>query len=355
MNGPTAIAVADWTSTRVINADAGACAPFDTEWVYDDGSPALHVDTWVDHGSIQLYQGRTVTNTLGTAGIITLLGARAGDTVRLQKGCGPGCSISGSWTVSCGGAAAAAAAAAPLILTPDPFALEVSARPQDGGSTIEITVRASATLAAAPEVTVWQAGVAEGTAVAMAWDNDLYAGTAVLDPALDLRGQVLARATDPQGHEVTVLAAFVVERASDEELTWVKSEDGRMDLFLPPGSLPGEPAVSILPAAQMGGAQGALAIVGGPYEVSVSSGVTTLAEPATVNIYYDLALATGVNEASLRIHHWDADAGQWVSDGGAVDLTRHFASTQVGDLGIFAVAGERALPAYLPMVLRGGP
>lgn len=349
MQGPTGIPVAGWVKTRVINADGGACPPIDTEWVYEhDGSPAVGFNTWVDRGGWQLYQGKTVFNPVKKAGVITILGARPGDTVRVSKVLAK--VHSGSWIVQCPAAGAAALSAA-LQVAPDPFALEVRARPLADGTTIEVTVQPSAALAAAPEVTVWQAGAAVAVTPSMALDDGVYIGTAALDPALDPRGQVLARATDTENHEVVVLTAFAVERASDQELTWVKSDDGRMDLFLLAGSLPGEPTVSILPAPQMGQAQDRLAVVGGPYEVSVSSGVHNPAEPATVNIQYDPALVEGVNEAQLRIHHWDEVGGRWVSDGGAVDLERQIASTRVGRLGTFAVLAEVSLRIYLPLIV----
>jgi hypothetical protein len=350
MAGPWGIPVSDWVFAGIrMDADTGVCPPFDTEWVHSNGSPAIGFDTWVENGD-QLYQGKTVTNTTATAGAITILGAHQGDTIRVQQDCGWFCSHSGSAVVNCA-AAASSTTAAPLTVAQDPFGLEVEVTPQGDGSTIAVRVRASTTLAAPPQVQVRQEGADAPVVVSLAYDGAAYAGTAVLDPALGLRGQVWAQATDTSAHTVTTLNAFNAERVAAGADAWLQSVDGRLDLYLPAGSLSGEPVIGIQPGSEAPLAQGSLVVVGSTYRVNVSSGAYDLAHPAVVTIGYEPGLMAGVDVNSLRIYHWDSEAGQWVSDGGTMDIEHHLVSTQVDRLSTFAILAEKTNGVYLPVVM----
>ena len=92
MPGSNAIPITGWTYVQWADNNTSACVPFETSWIYQPSNlPALFADTWVENGST-LYEGQTVTNTTNTAGIITILGAHNGDTIRVSKSCGWMCS-----------------------------------------------------------------------------------------------------------------------------------------------------------------------------------------------------------------------------------------------------------------------
>jgi hypothetical protein len=132
----------------------------------------------------------------------------------------------------------------------------------------------------------------------------------------------------------------------------VVSTDGRMELLVKPDRLAGDPLVSIVPASTTVLTQGKLVVIGVPYEVRVSNGVTMLNGSATVIISFRPEDAANINLATVQIAHWDAQAKTWVSDGGGVNLERHSVSAPVSRLGTFAILAERSYPRYLPMVCR---
>jgi hypothetical protein len=358
MAGPTSVPISDWTATRIAGPSTSACAPFNSSWVYKDGSAALDFDTWVEGGG-QLYQGKTVSNkpkgVTPTAGVISILGAHNGDTVRVHRDCGWFCSYSGSTTASCTNSAGAleGAPAAPsqpaLILEPDPFALEVSSQPQGDGTTLVVNIQASIVLPSPPEVQVWQDGGEVMTAT-LTFDGVQYTGEVDLDPGFSLSGQIIAQASDGQGHTVNVLTAFNAQRLEVGELNWLISPDGLMEIFLPAGGLEGDPVVSIQPASQPNLEQDGLVVIGRPYEVFVSSGMYDLNLPASLNIFFPPDGIGGLNSQSLRLYRWDPLALRWVQVGDAVDLEHYFVSAQVTQLGTFAILGSPELPIFLPLI-----
>jgi hypothetical protein len=358
MAGPTAVPIADWTATRISGLSTSVCAPFNTAWIYQDGSAALDFDTWVE-GGVQLYQGKTVSDkpkgVTPTAGLISILGAHNGDTVRVHKDCGWFCSYSGSTTASCTTTssgleqAPVAINGPPLILEQDPFALEVSSQVLGDGTTLNIEVQASILLPAPPEAQVWQDGNGVIT-VPLTFDGVKYTGSASLDPGLALTGEITAKASDGQGHTVDVIAAFNAQRVEISGLTWLISSDGLMEIFLPAGSLSGDPIISIQPVSQPSLEQDGLIVVGRSYKVIVSSGVYNLNLPASLNIFFSPEQIAQLNSQSLGLYRWDGLTMRWVLVGEGIDLEHYFVSAQVSQLGTFAILGSPERLLFLPLV-----
>lgn len=358
MAGPTAVPIADWTATRIAGPSTNACAPFNTAWIYEDGSAALDFDTWVE-GGVQLYQGKTVSDqpkgVTPTAGVISILGAHNGDTVRVHKDCGWFCSYSGTTTASCTTASAGLeqtpynASGAPLTLEQDPFALEVSSQVLEDGITLDIAIQASISLPTPPEAQVWQDSTEVHTAT-LTFDGVKYTGSVNLNPTLALTGVITAQASDGQGYTVDVIAAFSAQKVEVSGLTWLISPDGLMEIFLSAGSLPGDPVVSIQPVSQPSPGQDGMSVVGRPYEVIVSSGVYSLNLPTTLNIFFPPEEIGQLNSQSLGLYRWDALAMRWVLVGSGLDLEHYFVSAQVNQLGTFAILGSPERFIYLPLV-----
>jgi len=108
-----------------------------------------------------------------------------------------------------------------------------------------------------------------------------------------------------------------------------------------------------MPTGAAGAPQDDLVVVSGPYEVSVSTGVYTLSQPAVINMYYHAEAAAGVSNDTMEVYHWDAGSEQWVSDGGRVDPEHSLVSAQVDHLSVFAILAERERhDIYLPLIAR---
>ena len=345
MPGPNAIPITGSTYVQWDDNNTSACVPFETSWIYQPSNlPALFADTWVENGST-LYEGQTVTNTTNTAGIITILGAHNGDTIRVSKSCGWMCSISGSVTASCsamgeGQEQTGAAPLAPIVLQKDPFSIEVSSQPLGDGSSLKVMLQGSTVFPQTPHLEIWQDGAAEPIPITLAFDGVLYNGTANLDPTLKLGGTIKAQATDTQGYTVYRLVPFNIEIVNEEGLTWVQSSDGRMEVFLPAGSLSGNPAIGIQPNVQVNFEQDKLKVIGNPYQVTSSTGDIALELPGIVNIYYS---GEDIYGGSLGLYQWDTTNQNWILISTNVDEENHFVSGQITELGTYAVL---QLPLY---------
>ncbi len=350
MPGPTTIPIPLWTHDRVIDNNANACAPFDTEWIYEGSNlPALHFDTWVK-GFDTLYEGKTVTNTGQTAGIITILGAHNGDTIYVSKSCGVGCTVSGSSPVICSPGANGEQGVVPelpaISVIQDPFTFDISTQPAGDGSILNITLQGTTTFPNTPYVELWQDGATAPTIVVLSFDGTAYHGTVILDTTFRLGGTILADATDSGGYTVHRIVPFNIQLPSETELTRVQSDDAHFEIFLQPGSLSGNPAVSVQPTYQVDMQQGDLVVIGNPYQVSTSSGETELQIPAALNIYY----SHEPGYIPFGLYRWDSATGTWILLSTNIDRDNQLISVEVNQLGIYAILGARGYRINLPLV-----
>ena len=348
MPGPTSIPVDDWMYYSLDNWYTGVCPPFVTSWVYPDGSPAAGFQVWVENGRT-IRQGETDSD-----GRITILGAHDGDTIRVRGGsCGWFCVYSGSTTAHCSGAVAQAEPG--VSVASEPFGFDLGLVPRDSGGLIEVSAQASVALTSTPQVLVWQDGLTLPITVALTYDSatDSYTGTVTLSTSLGLRGQLWGQATDTEGHTVTVLEPFNVQQVTAADYAWLRSDDGNFEVFLKPNSLVSDTMVSIVPSDRVSLTQGSLVMVGSAYEVNVSSGEYALSQTAAVNMRYHAEMVANVVTSTMQIYHWDAQARQWVSDGGTVDPDHGLVSTRVDHLSTFAILGEKVVnKVYLPLILK---
>jgi hypothetical protein len=148
------------------------------------------------------------------------------------------------------------------------------------------------------------------------------------------------------------MTAFQAEQIAADSLTWLKSSDGKMEVFLQPGSLPGTPVVSIAQASAPALEQDELVVVGGAYQISVSSGVDILSQPAMVSINFSLEDLGLISIKSLGLYRWNAQMLRWVSLNSQVSTDVTFVSAQVSQLGIFAILGKLNYQYNLPLVIR---
>ncbi len=86
--------------------------------------------------------------------------------------------------------------------------------------------------------------------------------------------------------------------------------------------------------------------------------ITTFSPALTLTVYYDHRPPAGMNEETMRLERWDAEAGQWVvMPTLSRDLTAHTMQVRLDHLSDFALLGTVGISeTYLPLVLRGwGP
>jgi hypothetical protein len=243
----------------------------------------------------------------------------------------------------------------PVILQPDPFSLFVSLIPLDG-ETIEVRVKATESLEAAPLAKIWQNGSTSAINATLDYDPDLdaYTGQATINPALGRQGTVEVQGTDSEGQTVMALVRFSIEEVIADAITpYLRSADGFFELMLPAGAFDSDTYLAIQ-TAQPGPTQiDGLKQVGAAYQVFVASGQTSLNLPTVVNLYFPVDPAAKVDLATLQLYYWRPLEDRWLLAGNSiVGLSHNLVSTKVERLGMFALFGEQvdAMKTYLPMI-----
>ncbi len=345
--GPNAIPVTGWSQVYVTDTStSGLCAPFTQKVLYvGSGNPVEKAELWLDRpGTLpDIKQGKT-----DKAGQIVVYGAHNGDTLRVRKD-----GASASRTLSC--SSLLAGVQQDLAIEPDPFGIEIGVVPVNT-YTVSVQVAATTALADEPAVELWQDGADLPVSVDMFYDTGLerYAGQATLDTALQSAGYIGVVARDLGNQTVQTRASFDVKHVPAGELTRLFPGEN-FEIVFPAGSLSADAAVAAQQTTAGGPAPAGMVQVSDAYQVFVSTGQYDLDPGATIHMRYHAEQAASARVDTLQIYHWDAGAGQWVSDGGTVDGAFNLVSTDdVGQLSIFAVFGQQAGEnrVYLPLVVR---
>lgn len=360
MAGPGELPVDDWYKTRFIGAGSSACEPFMTKWIFPDGSPAVDFDVWVD-GTPDLWEGRTQPTDWQIKppidAVIEIYGAHNGETIFGSKSCGWLCSYSAKLTASCPTSLSGNPSASsftqiePIVLQRDPFGLEVATRLEADGHTMDISVISSITLPTPPQAEVWQEG-GNWKTVILSYNGSYYTGSVALEPTLALTGYVRVSASDAHANTVRATVAFHAEQVLVDGLTWLTSSDGQMEIFIKPGSLAETTVVSIDETSVPNWEQDGFIVVSKAYKVSASNGITNLAHPAVVSIYYSM---DGLNPEDLRnlsLYRWDEQTKRWVALDTQVGTDVYFVSAEVEHLGTFAILKKNTQRIVLPIVIR---
>ncbi len=231
---------------------------------------------------------------------------------------------------------------AQLVLQPEPFALNLTASPRQGGL-LDVTVSSSVPLRSAPEVTLRQDGAQQSVAVGVAYDAaaSVYRGQIPLDPDLPPSGHVAANAADAADRQMWALQPFQLTTVPSGQHTYLYSPDGQFSLVLLPHSLIAAGQVTIQQNTVGGDPPAGLSPVGPTYEVVLVGSDGHLAGNATINLHYEEENVAGIYPGSVRLYRWNGT--YWVEVPGA----RHNSEAQVAtasidQLGIFALFG---LPA----------
>ncbi len=341
--GPTALPITDWMYVYVHDNDTNVCDPYNVTITYLSGTPVANANVAVKSPTgPNIDQGKT-----NQSGTIKIRGAHNGDVLVVTTN-----TMYGFITMSCTPAAQGQPSQVEqetVIIEPYPFTLAVSTVPSSA-TNVQIQVRPSVDLPSAPQVQLWQELAAEPVNVVVTFDDGsgLYIGEAAISPELDLRGYIDVSATDAGGQSVDLAVPFSVDIVNQESLTWLKSSDGQMEVFLSAGSLLGNLAANIQTTSQVNEQQEKVTLVGSAYEVTISNGENTLQLPATMNIYF----STEYQNYALGLYRWDAIHQNWILISTSVDRVNHFVSGQITELGIYALLGQPMHTISLPVIFR---
>ncbi len=352
MPGPDAIPVPAWVQVHVNDAGTGACGPYRITAADSLGRPVSGADVWLrpaiskwpvpgDFYDITgLYQGKT-----DASGSIDVLGARPGDTIWVRR-----YDYSGSTQAQCA-AITAMAPASPLVLAPPPFTLSPTVTPLSA-TALQVQVRPSVALPAAPIVIVQQDGSPQGIVVPLTYDagQGVYSGQASLDPERATTGYVFALA-EKDGPRVEEGVPFLLAPVMGGERLRLRAADGVLELVLRADTLVGDAVVSINQAAVGTARQGELVRVGPVYQVTLA-GTGHLSGEATVQMRYLSEQLGSVVPDSLRLYRWDVAYAKWTPLSSTVSVEHHIVGARVTELGAFALLGTGRF-TYLPQVARG--
>lgn len=351
--GPDRIPEPAWMSVNVADIDRGVCQPFVVHAINDDGSPRVGADLDLESGGDSIDEGITDNN-----GDLVILGARPGDQVVLD--CGFMCSGSVSVPNPCPAPAAAAAPngiAAPavqLVVQQEPFEMAIGVAPLGAGQ-VRVEVSPTTTLLAPPLVEVLQENATPITlTMALIPGTGRYAGTATLNAQAAPWGNVKAAATGGSGKSATASVLFNVQSGGPDTRLELMSGDDRFEINLLKGALLQPAEVGVEAGNMPGAAPEGLVPLSDAYRVRLSSGQAALTVSCQVRLRYDPGYMAEMDPDSLVIYHWDAAAGKWLPDGGALDRdfsTVYARSTSLGPFALFGKPGS-AKKVYLPVVLR---
>jgi hypothetical protein len=345
--GPNALPIAGLVKVYIHDNNTNACAPYVATVKDASGKAVSGADVYVESmPNSTLYQGQT-----DYKGQITVRGQHNGDTLKVTKN-----NSSSSSIITCSPNAQdllAEATPETVIIEPDPFTLDVKIVPLSADA-IQLQVASSIALPAPPQARIWQDGADQPSDIPLTYDGGLglYVGEANLDASLDLRGILRVSAIDSYANNVTKAVTYNLTMVDPQNPTWLRSEDGRMEILLQPGSLAGNPVVSIQPASDVTLQQGSLTVAGNAYQVLTSNGEYSLQQPVTLNIYFSLS-QFGVQENEvLGLYRWDANTGTWILISTNINPDPRFISAQITQLGTYAVLAPPIHLVHLPLVDR---
>jgi hypothetical protein len=356
--GPHVQPVSGWSSVTIGNdASTGVCEPPLTYKVMDgSGTPIKGASVMLVKPTRTIDQGKTPLN-----GEITILGASNGDHLLVSEW---GLDLN-YWAndlgiatvpVACGASSRSQVAdvsPTEVTLEPAPFSVYISTAPGAAADQMDITVKATTGLSAAPETSLTQNGADSAVPVSLSYDAGLqaYTGTVTLDSSLPSLGSLHVKATDISSHVVEVGSQFALNPvALDQEIT-VWSSDGQVELHLPAGSLSGSGRLSIAPGQMAGSTLAHLVMLSGPYTIQADQGIS-LINPANLSLnYLNLSGSMGnVGISSAQLYRWDGQ--NWQALSSTFSHNEQMVSAPITTFGTYALMGVLSYPVYLPLVTR---
>lgn len=281
-------------------------------------------------------------------GIITILGALSGDTVRVA-------SFDGGLT---GIVQIGEADEYSLILEP-PGQGEILAQtpglrpyinmvPGSDGKTLNMYVR-GVERGRSLQATVIQPGgeFSETAALAYSDTSGAYEGAVVFEDAVLGNGAVWVREVDPQAEPLNISSPYVLLRASDQTANDLFSGDGNLHLHIPEGSLLATEVYLVIMPTIAPPIPDDLNLMGRAYSIRFSGAMTQLSKPGMVRIHFPPEIRESAALDTLRLYFWNPWNSEWESISGTLSRRDTSISQAIRYPGIYAVMGSvDSTPCY---------
>lgn len=238
---------------------------------------------------------------------------------------------------------------APLRLGPAAWNPAIEGRPVTNGGGLALTVSQTGEISGALQATLFEVGGTYSQTIALSpAGQDIYTGTFAFDPSRPVKeGHLWLQATSAQGHPLEAVTTYAIGGApGSHERSYPpmdpSSSDGNLRLHIPDGAVPDDTLVIVMPTRGLPPVPEDLTVVGTPYNIGASGGITHTTQPAALTMFYSQEAVSGLDRRQLRIYYWNTETGQWESKGGVADEQGNFITTAVDRFGIYAIMAEAA-------------
>ena len=293
--------------------------------------------------------------TTNSQGVITLLGAAAGDTVRVAS---PDAALWGELRI--GEATEYSLTLRPVTWPAGAKAPRVSPRislvPASDGRTLYVCVYGLEGGRRLQATVVQPGGLAsQSTELAYSDTAGVYEGSLAFLEAVLGDGDAWVREIGAQDEPLYLYSPFVLSRVSAAAGSDLFSEDGNLFLYVDEGSLPaGEAYAVIMPLSAPPAPPQGLALVGSAYEIKFSGAMTELARPGLLKMRFGPDTRGGQHPQTLGLYAWDHLDSSWHALESALserDASLVHATRRLGIYALMAPAGtEHRL--HLPRIER---
>lgn len=98
--------------------------------------------------------------------------------------------------------------------------------------------------------------------------------------------------------------------------------------------------------ADVGSPPGTFRVLGNYVEVTPSE--TDIRVSATIRVYYtpEQLSAAGLDEATLKIHYWNATLNEWIAVDSQVNTSEHYVSATIEHFSLWVLMGQPAMPIW---------
>lgn len=257
-----------------------------------------------------------------------------------------------------------------LVLSPTnwkPF-IDVTPIVEETGdsSTVQLsfTISQTGALLEGPQVMLMSVGGAVTQNVHLVSDTrrpGSYVGTILLDPKQPAKeGHLWIRAITADNLFVETVTTYAIGGAPGSYGRAYPpidpaSSDGNFRIHIPNEGVPDNTLAIVMPSRGIPSLPDNLTVVGTPYTIRPSGGLTTIAKPSPLTMYYDQEAVTGIAPNRLRIYHWNEERNFWENKGGTPNKKGNFVSAVAHRFGIYAIVAEEAsegVSLYLPIIMR---
>jgi hypothetical protein len=263
-----------------------------------------------------------------------------------------------------------------LTLEHDGWNPQVTAKLASHGITVTVTT-AEALSGSLQAIRMDLGGAYSQTITLETSQNGVYTGTFDFDFNTTAReGYVWIWGTAANGRPLKTVTSYAVAGVPGSH-EWayldLNSLEGTLHLIVPPGGVPTNTLVIVLPVRQLepltgrapigprvsaataplGGRSSQpslLTFVGTGYYLGATEGAVTGNITSTLTLFYGSDMGADLERAALYIYHYDDMTSQWENKGGVTDRENRSVSAPVNRFGIYALV--KVFHTYLPIIVK---